>query len=174
MIGKGLIGMEEFIIPKTSLDLVNKIMKAYFITYSENGVKALEVSKKTGYSVAQIWKSNHFLINIGLLEKIDSKFILTSDGKQYASHLMNQNEEEAYVILKRLMLNYKPIEYIINFLKLEGTVSAEKLRKRIIDLAKLDLSIKDHKAGLKGLIEILLATKIIISDGNEKFFLGDI
>ncbi len=166
--------MVEFIIPKTSLDLVNKIMKAYFITYSEDGVKALDVSKKTGYSAAQIWKSNHFLINIGLLTKISSKFILTTEGKQYASNLMDQNEEGAYIILKRLMLSYEPIEYIVNFFKLEGNVSTEKLRNRIIELAELDLGIKDHCAGLKGLIEILVATKIIINIDKDNFTLGDI
>lgn len=165
--------MEEFIIPKTSFDLVNKILKAYFITYSEEGVKAQEVSKRTGYSAAQIWKSNNFIIKIGLLSKINGKFILTPIGKEYANHLMNQREDEAYELLKDQMLQYKPIQYVIDFVRLEISVSLEQLRKRIIELAELNLQIADHKAGLKGITEILLATKILKYE-DEKIILGEI
>jgi len=173
MNGKGLIGMVEFIIPKTSLELINKILKAYLIVYSEDALKAKDVSAKTGYSVAQIWKSNGFIIKIGLLSKIKGGFILTPIGKEYAALLMNNRDDEAYELLKNIILQYEPIEFIINFVKLEGSVNMEQLRKRIINLAGLNLKIADHGAGLNGIIEILFATKILKFQ-DEKIILGDI
>ena len=75
--------MVELVIPKTSFETLNRVLKAYYLTHSENGVSVKEVVQNTGYVEGQINKSNKFLLNIKFLLKEEGRFRLSNDGIQY-------------------------------------------------------------------------------------------
>jgi len=161
-----LIGLVELVIPKTSLEIMKKVVRAYYLTHSDNGVTVREVHQNTGYVESQINKSNKFLLVINILEKINSKFKLTKDGYQYAKLQRDKKIDDANRILYQLIKSYEAINLITNYVEIQETATYDELVTRIAEVSSSDIDIKDHKTGINCLIEILVESKILIQDEN--------
>lgn len=99
--------MMILIIPKTSFKTLNRVLKAYYLTHSEDGVMIKDVARNTGFAETQVNKSNKFLLEIRFLTKVDNKFKLTEDGCNYVSSLRDGNREESNKILENVMRKYE-------------------------------------------------------------------
>jgi len=158
--------MVELVIPKTSLEILKRVVRAYYLTHSDNGVTVKEVNQNTGYVESQINKSNKFLLVIKILEKINSKFKLTKEGYQYAELQREKKINDANRILFQLIKNYEAINLITNYVEVYETVTIDELIKRIADVSRSDTKIADHRTGINCLIEMLVESKVLDQEEN--------
>lgn len=159
--------MADLVIPKTSFDTLNRVLRAYYLTHSEMGVSIKEVAHNTGYIEAQIAKSNKFLIEIGFLTKADGKFKLTEKGHDYADNMRENNIKEANEILFNTIRDYSGIQLITNFVDVFGGVTKEQLATRIEEISSSKRTIADHRTGINCFIEMLLNSGILIQSEDR-------
>jgi len=163
--------MNSLIIPLTSYDIFEKVVRAFGIVYSENGIDIKDLILKTGCKKNNIYRNLSFLEEINFITSIDEKYLLTDIGKQYSDFLDNNQNEQAYEVIKEALLNYKQIQFIINYVKLERKISHNDLKNRIIELIGVSSVKKIHNAGINCLIQLLLNTRIINKE-NDFFVIG--
>ena len=164
--------MVELVIPKTSFETLNRVLKAYYLTHSENGVSVKEVVQNTEYVEGQINKSNKFLLNIKFLLKEEGRFRLSNDGIQYVELIRKNQKQEASKILCKLIENYEGIKLITNYIEIYGDINKDDLVQKIAKISGSNTKINDHKVGINCLIEILLESRILIQENNQ-FTIGD-
>ncbi len=159
--------MVDLFIPKTSFEVINKIIIAYYLSQSEDGVTIKEVVYNTGYVESQISKSNKFLIELKVLVKENNKFKLTIDGFNYAEHLRNNQKDESNSILFDLIREYPGIKLVTNFVEVHSSVSLDELVKRIEEVSNSDTNIADHRTGINCLIELLKESGVLKQKDNQ-------
>lgn len=159
--------MVDLVIPKTSFNSFNRVLRAYYLTHSNTGLSIKEIAQKTGYNENQINKSNKFLKEIKFLEKVDNSFKLSEVGYNYAEKIRNNKEDEANEILFTTIREYKGIKLITNYVEVCEPVTREQLVGRIEEISSSDITIADHRTGINCLIEILLKSRILIEEDEE-------
>ena len=158
--------MTELKIPKSSLNTLKMVIRAYKLSYNPEGLSLKEISTNTGFPKSQIQRSNSFLIDTGFLEKVGYKFRLSDQGKEYADYLENKKDEQSREQLKKILLSYEPINLVIKFVQLYREVTLKQLEERIINLAEADMERGEHKEGIKCLIDMLSESLILIETNN--------
>ena len=112
------------------------------------------------------------MIVTGFIDKVGNKFKLSDQGKKYANCLEINNEEQSKEQLRTILLLYKPLELIINSVKLFKEVTFKQLEERIKNLAEASMDIADHRVGIKCFIDILVESQILVKK-DEIYALGD-
>lgn len=75
--------------------------------------------------------------------------------------MKSKGTEQAKKELKEILLTYKPVILVINFIKLYRGVTFEQIRERIIKLSGSNMQICDHQAGVNCFTAMLLESEII-------------
>lgn len=164
--------MTKLTIPKTSFETLKMVLRAYYLSYTSEGSSLEETYQNTGFPKSQIARSNSFLIVTGFIDKVGNKFKLSDQGKKYANCLEINNEEQSKEQLRTILLLYKPLELIINSVKLFKEVTFKQLEERIKNLAEASMDIADHRVGIKCFIDILVESQILVKK-DEIYALGD-
>jgi len=159
--------MSDLIIPKTSLETMKRVLLAYYLAFSEDGKTIQDVAKISGYIEVQINKSNKFLLELGLIIKIDNRFRLSDTGKDYIENVRLDKLEEAESILSGLIREYSNIKLVTNYVEIYKEVTIDDLRKRIESISSSNLKTADHRTGINCLIDILIEAGILERDDDK-------
>jgi len=153
--------MSEITIPKTSFDTFNKILRAYGAFTSTEALSIKDLASKSNYSNTQIAKSNAFLLELKLIEKIDNNFKITPKGIEFTKALRSNDEETAIQIFRGILEDYIFTKDLIKYLEFNPHPKKEEIKSLFIERSNAKLDIADHRTGINGLIEMYIVTGIL-------------
>lgn len=153
-----------FPLPSSGLDIIEKIIRAYFVTGTKEFTLE-EIISRSGVNLDSLTRNHPFLVALGIVTGVYKKAI-TESGAILAAALQQNLEEEAAKSWRDIILNSQPIEPIISMIKVQSPFSEDELKKRIaLTLRKADGP--RTRSGVSCLVQIMKKAKLLTEDNGN-------
>lgn len=130
----------------------------------EESLSAQEVAERASYKTKTVTRQSPFLCQIGILERRDQKYRLSSSGRQIAKLADHSQEEEFKNAMRELLLDCRELKSVIEFVSEDSEVTKEQLITRIIMHSDRPSADHNAKTGATALVDLLEEVGLIRLD----------
>lgn len=120
-----------------------------------------EVAKKTSSRKQTIQRQLAFLLQIGILEKVDDRYKLTDDGRFVAQYQEYSQYDDFQAKMKILVSKWSEIQPILDYIEDTRSVHYSTLTNRIMMYSERAPSDKNVLMGAQALADLLISAGIL-------------
>ncbi len=155
--------MEKLRIPiGISSDRLLSVLSAWFRTAGESGeYSTSEVEKKTKEKKQTLQRQSPFLVQIGILEQVGSKYKLTDRGKQVTRYVEYEQWNDFKEVMNNLVFDWKESQVLFEYIHENEPIEITTLTKRIMMYSGRASSDTNVWMGANALLGILEKAEIL-------------
>ncbi|RDE17603.1 MAG: hypothetical protein C4K49_02065 [Candidatus Thorarchaeota archaeon] len=139
---------------------------------AEQVAERIETGAKIASRAKVVCNQSSFLIQLGVLVKEGQSNRLTEAGQEVARAADSPLQEEFNSLMKKLILEWKQVQPLIEFVRNRGKVSRGEMFDRVLEEAKKSKSTTNAVMGGNTFVELLQRAGILVAEDDSVSLAG--